>query len=315
MMTSNHVRSGGLAYPLIAALAVVTAAFGLVRSVAAQPAAFERLPITNPDWQRWFPPFRVFGNLYYVGGYDLAAYLITTPAGHVLVNTGAYGSSASIRDSVESLGFAFDDIEILLTTQAHWDHVADLAEVKRQTGARLFAHRGDVASLEDGGVSDFRFPDGRPPVFEPVSVDRVLEDGDTIEIGGTILTLLHHPGHTKGASSFLFDAEDGGRTRSVLLVNMDTINPGVELLNMRAYPAIAEEYAATFRAQKALTADIWVSSHAGHFDLLKKIGPGDPYDPNRFADPAGYQQKIALYEKLYLEQLADERSRRETALR
>lgn len=271
---------------------------------------FDRQPITNDSWLRPFPAFRVFGNLYYVGSYDLASYLITTPDGHILINTGTYDSAAMIRSNVESLGFDFDDIEILLTTQAHWDHVADLAAIKRATGARLFAHEGDVASLEDGGVSDFRFPDGREPIFEPVVVDRHLADGDTIELGGVVLTLHHHPGHTKGASSFTFDAEEDGQRRSVLIVNMATINPGVELLNMRAYPGIAEDYASTFRAQKAMTPDVWVSSHAGHFDLHEKFTPGAAYDPKRFQDPAGYQRKISGYEQIYLTQLEEERAAR-----
>lgn len=273
----------------------------------AQPA-FERLPIANEAWTQPFPAFRVFGNLYYVGTYDLAAYLVTTPAGHMLINTGAYGSASLIRAGIESLGFDFDDIEILLTTQAHWDHVADLAEIKRSTGARLMAHEGDVASLEDGGVSDFRFPDGRAPVFEAVVVDRRLVDGDTIELGGVVVTLHHHPGHTKGASSFSFAAEEGGQRRSVLIVNMGTINPGVELLDMRAYPAIAEDYARTFRAQKAMAPDIWVSSHAGHFDLHQNLSPGDAYDPDRFADRSAYLRKIETFEQRYLEQLEDERA-------
>jgi len=228
--------------------------------------------------------------------------------GHILINTGVYDSADMIRASVESLGFEFDDIEILLTTQAHWDHVADLAEIKRRTGARLFAHEDDVPVLEDGGNSDFRFPEGRGTFFEPVSVDRALQHGDTIELGGTVLTLHHHPGHTKGASSFTFDTEDGGRTYSVLVVNMGSVNNGVELLNMPGYPEIAEDYAATFAAQKALSADVWVSSHGRHYDLYDKFMPGDSYDPQRFADPEGYIAKIEEYEQLYLRQLATERA-------
>jgi metallo-beta-lactamase class B len=269
-------------------------------------AAFVRQPATDEAWVTPFPAMRIVGNLYYVGTYDLASYLIATPAGHILINTGVYDSAPLIRANVESLGLDFEDVGMLLTTQAHWDHVADLAEVKRATGARLLVHEGDVPSLEDGGNSDFRFPEGRDPVFEPVTVDQVLQDGDTIELGGTELTLLHHPGHTKGASSFAFTTEDDGRTYSVLIVNMGTINPGVELLNMPAYPEIADDYAATFAAQKSLVPDIWVSSHAGHFDLHDKYSPGDAYDPQRFMDAEGYRAKIELYELRYLEQLEEE---------
>lgn len=292
-------------------LGVAAALWAAWAGLAGAQAAFERLPITNADWTRPFPAFRVFANLYYVGSYDLGMYLITTPAGHILVNTGAYDSAEMIRSSIDSLGFDFDDIEILLTTQAHWDHVADLAAIKRATGARLFAHQADIAALEDGGASDFRFPDGRAAVFEPVTVDRALADGDTIELGGVVVTLHHHPGHTKGASSFSFTAEEGGQRRSVLIVNMATINNGVELLDMRAYPEIAADYAHTFELQKALSPDVWVSSHAGHFDLHDRMAPGAGYDPDRFADPAGYRRKVAYYEQIYLTQLEDEHAGRD----
>jgi len=292
---------------LLAWLGMFVVAAGSLALPASAQVSFERRPVLNEAWLEPFPAHRVVGDVYYVGTYDLAAFLITTSDGHILINTGVYDSADMIRTSVESLGFDFDDIEILLTTQAHWDHVADLAEVKRQTGARLFAHEGDVSVLEDGGNSDFRFPEGRGVIFEPVSVDRVLQHGDTIALGGTVLTLHHHPGHTRGASSFTFDTQDGGRAYSVLVVNMGSINNGVELLNTPGYPEIAEEYAATYAAQKALSFDVWVSSHGRHYDLYDKISPGDPYDPERFVDPDGYAAKIAEYEQLYLDQLAAER--------
>lgn len=283
---------------------------GLMALSGFAQTSFERREVTNEAWLEPFPAHRIVGDVYYVGTYDLAAFLITTPEGHILINTGVYDSADMIRESMESLGFDFDDIEILLTTQAHWDHVADLAVIKRRTGARLFAHADDVPVLEDGGNSDFRFPEGRGTVFEPVRVDRALQHGDTIELGGTVLTLHHHPGHTKGASSFTFETEDSGRTFSVLVVNMGSINAGVELLNMPGYPEIAEDYATTFAAQKALSADVWVSSHGRHYDLYDKFTPGDAYDPERFIDPDGYIAKIEEYEQLYLSQLESERAQR-----
>ena len=298
-------------YAGLRSLALSVIALGSAWGSAALHAqtSFERRPITNEAWIRPLPPIRVVGNLYYVGTYDLASYLITTSEGHILINTGAYDSVQMIQSNTEELGFEFEDIKILLTTQAHWDHVADLAEIKRVTGAQMFAHEGDVASLEDGGNSDFRFPEGREPIFEPVAVDRHLQHGDTIELGDTVLTLQHHPGHTKGASSFTFDTEDDdGEIYSVLIVNMGSINSGVTLLDMPAYPQIANNYEATFAAQKALSADIWVSSHAYHFNLHDKVSPGDSYDPQRFVDPEGYREKIAFYERSYLMQLQEERT-------
>jgi metallo-beta-lactamase class B len=267
---------------------------------------YNRLSITNDGWLKPFPPIRIINNLYFVGTFELGSFLITSDAGHILINTGPYGSAPMIKSSVEALGFKFEDIAILLTTQAHWDHVADLAEIKRQTGARMYAHEDDVASLEDGGVSDFRFPEGREAVFEPIKVDRRLRDGDVIELGNTSLILHHHPGHTKGASSFSFNTTLDNENYSVLIVNMGTINPGVKLLGMPDYQTIANEFRDTFIAQKELSPDIYVSSHAGHFDLHEKFIPGDPYDPKRFLDPGGYQEKINFYQQLFIKQLQEE---------
>lgn len=286
----------------------VILSFSWAVSLHAQ-SSFERRPITNEAWIQPFPPVRVVGNLYYVGTYDLASYLITTPEGHILINTGAYDSAEMIQSSIEELGFEFQDIEILLTMQAHMDHVADLAAIKRATGARMLAHEGDVAALEDGGNTDYRYPEGRGMQFEPIEVDEQLQHGDTIELGGTVLTLHHHGGHTRGASSFTFDTvDDDGQTYSVLVVNMGSINNGVKLLDMPAFPEIAGAFEATYAAQKALRADVWVSSHAGHFNLHDKVSPGEPYDPRRFMDPDGYAEKIAFYERAYLTQLREERS-------
>ena len=304
-MTSNH-------RPFVdpARLAVFSVALGLSWASASLQAqtGYERRPITNEAWVQPFPPVRVIGNVYHVGTYDLASYLITTPEGHFLINTGAYDSSEMIRANIEELGFEFEDIEILLTTQAHMDHVADLAAIKRATGARMLAHEGDVAALEDGGNTHYSYPEGRGANFEPVMVDEALQHGDTIELGGTVLTLHNHAGHTRGASSFTFDTvDDDGQTYSVLVVNMGSINSGVELLNTPAYPEIASAFESTYAAQKALRADVWVSSHAGHFNLHDKFSPGDPYDPQRFVDPEGYREKIEFYEQAYLTQLREER--------
>ena len=271
---------------------------------------FERRPITNEAWLEPFPPVRIIGNLYHVGTNNLASYLITTPEGHILVNTGAYDSAELIRANIEELGFVFEDIKILLTQQAHWDHVADLAAIKRITGARMLAHEDDVAALEDGGNTDYRFPEGRGTHFEPVMVDEQLQDGDTIELGGTIITLHHHGGHTRGASSFTFDSvDDDGEIYSVLIVNMGSINNGVSLLDMPGFPDIANAFESTYAAQKSLsrTTDVWVSSHSNHFDLHEKFSPGEAYDPSRFIDPEGYREKISFYENAYLTQFQQER--------
>src|SRR5713226_6773920 len=153
---------------------------------------------SNPDWTRPFPPFRIVGNVYWVGSYDLATYLITTPQGHILINTGVGDTAKQIKVSVEQLGFNLADTKILTATHGHFDHVAGLAELKRMTGARVMMSEQDAELLESGAKSDFRFEDDPGARFEPVKVDRRLKNGDKIELGAVILTAHLHPGHTKG---------------------------------------------------------------------------------------------------------------------
>lgn len=264
----------------------------------------------NAAWRQPFPAFKLIGNVYWVGTYDLSTYLITTDAGHILINTGFEDTVPLIVEGVEQLGFRMADVEILLATHAHGDHVAGLAELKRLTGAQMMMSEADAILLENGGISDFRFGDGRTPSFDAVPVDRQLEDQDTIALGGVTLTAHHHPGHTKGATSFTLTVREAGRDYRVGIVNMAGINAGVTVSGMPNYPAIGDDYARTFAAQKALQLDVFLSSHAAQFGMHEKYKPGDAYDPNRFVDPRGYLAAVERLEKLYLEQLARERASR-----
>jgi metallo-beta-lactamase class B len=264
----------------------------------------------NAEWTQPFPPFKLIGNVYWVGTYDLSTYLITTSEGHILINTGFAETVPQIEQGVEALGFKMADVKILLATHAHGDHVAGLAELKRQTGAQMAMSEADAVLLEDGGVSDFRFGDGRTPSFEAVKVDRRLKDQDTIVLGGVTLTAHHHPGHTKGATSFTLTVRENGRDYRVVIANMGSINPGVTVSGMPKYPTIAADYARTFAAQKALPVDVFLASHAAQFGMHEKYRPGDAYDPNRFVDPQGYLAAVERLEGIYREQLATERAAR-----
>jgi len=242
-------------------------------------------------WSRPYEPFRIAGNLYYVGTYDLACYLIATPKGNILINTGLVESVPMIQKNVEALGFKFGDIKILLNTQGHYDHAAGLAEIKQMTGAKMMVHEGDAQVLTDGGSSDLVFG-GNGITFAPVKVDRRLHDRDTIQIGETKLIVLHHPGHTKGASSFLIDVKDEKRSWRVLLVNMPTILSQTRISGMPVYPNVGRDYLYTLESLKKLQFDLWVSSHASQFRLHDKRKPGDPYRPEAFADRPGYEASV-----------------------
>jgi metallo-beta-lactamase class B len=272
-------------------------------------SAMAQNAMDNPpdEWTRPFPPFRIVGNLYYVGTYDLACYLIATPAGNILINTGVKSSGAQIRSNIETLGFRFADTRLMLATHAHIDHVAAMAEVKRLTGARLAATEPEVALFESGGKADFRFGDDRSAWFEPVHVDEKLRDGQKVGIGGMELTVHLTPGHTKGAASYEFNVRDEGRDYRVLIANLPSINPGVTLLENPKYPNIAAEYAGTFATLKELHPEIFLASHASQFGLHRKYQPGDAYQPIRFIDPAGYRAAVDSLQAAFEAQLARER--------
>jgi len=265
----------------------------------------------NPEWTRPFPPFRIIGNLYWVGSYDLSTYLVTTPAGNILINTGVGDTANQIKASVEQLGFKLSDTKILTATHGHWDHVAGLAQLKKMTGARLIVSEPDKELFESGGRADFRFGDDPGSRFDPVKVDGTFKDNDTISLGGTVLTAHHHPGHTKGATSFTLNVPENGKTYRVVIANMGSINPGVTVSGMPKYPGIGDDYARTFKAQKDMPIDIWLASHASQFKLHEKYKPGDPYNPDRFVDPKGFKAAVEELEKTYREQLAKERAKKQ----
>ena len=262
----------------------------------------------NPEWTRPFPPFRIVGNIYWVGSYDLSTYLITTPQGHILINTGIGDTAQAIKAGVEQLGFSMRDVRILTATHGHWDHVAGIADLKAMTGAAVVVSELEKALLESGGKADFRWGDTPSARFTPVKVERTFADGGTIALGGTTLTAHHHPGHTKGATSFTTEVRENGRTYRVLIANLGSINPGVRVTGMPGYPEIEQDYARTFKAQKAMTVDVFLASHASQFGLHTKYKPGDAYNPDRFVDPAGFQQAVGELEKTYLAQVARERA-------
>ncbi|HEV2198691.1 MAG TPA: subclass B3 metallo-beta-lactamase [Bryobacteraceae bacterium] len=276
-----------------------------VAAFAQQPSANAQ---RNPDWFKPFPPFKIIGNIYWVGTWDLSTYLITTSQGNILINTGFPETLKDIKSGVEQLGFKLSDTKILMSTHGHSDHVAAMAELKRMTGARMLMMEQDAVLLEDGGKSDFRFGDGVHQLYEPVKVDQRLKNGDKIKLGDVEITAHHHPGHTKGATSYSLTVRENGRDYRVLIANMPGINPGVTVSGMPKYPAIATDYARSFHDMKELQVDVWLASHAAQFNLHDKYKPGDAYDPNRFVDPQGYRASLDRLEKLYRDQLAQEQA-------
>jgi metallo-beta-lactamase class B len=255
-------------------------------------------------WTMPFPGHRVIANLYAVGTYDLGVFLITSDEGHILINTGLEDSTPLIQQNIESVGFRLEDINILLTMQAHWDHTAALAEIKEIAEGEMWATTDDARVLEDGGFSDPHF--GGRVSFRPVSVDKIISDGDVIELGDIRLLVHEHPGHTEGSSSYSMRVRENGRDYSVVIANMGTINTGKKLTVEPTYVGVSKDFAETYRRQKAMNVDVWVSAHGGQYGLHEKYQPGQVYSPDTFVDPDGFIVAVNRLERIYLEQLATE---------
>jgi metallo-beta-lactamase class B len=273
----------------------------IVQSQETKPTKINE-PRTTEEWTKSYQPFRIAGNLYYVGTYDLCCYLVTTSKGNILINTGLAASLSQIKSNIETLGFKFSDTKILLTTQAHYDHVGAMAAIKQQTGAQFMADEKDADVLESGGVSDYEL--GKYGTsFEPIKPDRLLHNNDTIRLGEMQLVLLHHPGHTKGSCSYLLTVKDEKRSWKVLIANMPTIVTDRSFPAITAYSGIEKDYANTFTAMRNITFDIWVASHASQFKLHTKHKPGDAYDPSVFIDDGGYDAELSDLQEQYVKKL------------
>jgi metallo-beta-lactamase class B len=275
-------------------------ALGLTASLTAGLASAQQ----DPNWTKPFPPFRMIGNIYWVGTWDLSTYLITTPQGDILINTGLASTVPEIKAGVENLGFKMSDIKILTATHGHFDHAAGMAQLKKMTGAKLVISAPDAELFETGGKADFRFGETPSARFEPVKVDQTLKDGDAISLGGTTLTAHLNPGHTKGATTFTMDVTENDNVYHVAIANMGSINPGVNVKGMPHYPNIKADYAHTFEAQKAMNVDVFLASHASQFRMHDKYKPGDAYNPYRFVDPQGFHSAVDKLEETYQKELA-----------
>ena len=243
------------------------------------------------DWTEPFPAFRIAGNLYYVGSKGLASYLVATPEGHILINSNLEASVPMIRASVESLGFKFSDIKVLLISHGHGDHCAGSAAIKQLTGAKYMVMEGDVDVIESGGKSDFYYGNDPTALFPATKVDRVLHDGDKVQLGDATLTARLTPGHTKGCTTWTMSVNDGSKLRDVVIVGSPNVNPGYKLVGNTVYPQITEDYEKTFRVLKSLPVDYFLGAHGSYFDLEKKY-PRFKSGETVFFDPAGYKNYV-----------------------
>jgi metallo-beta-lactamase class B len=250
------------------------------------------------DWNAPFPPHRVIDNIYFVGTAALGTFLITTPEGHILINSDFESTVPEIRRSVEALGFRFEDIAIVLGSHAHGDHMEGDALVKELTGADVMAMEQDVPALR-----------ALRPEGKAHPIDRVLHDGDEVTLGGTTLVAHLTPGHTKGCTSWGLEVEEGGATYDALIVCSYGVNDNYVLVGNPDYPEIADDYVATFAKARALPVDVFLGSHGFFYGLEDKyaaLQSRKEGDPNPFVDQAGYLAHVAAQEERFRTMLASQ---------
>jgi metallo-beta-lactamase class B len=280
------------------------AALILTSSLLAQSTPLKRY---DPDWNRPATPHQVIGPIYFVGTNNLAVFLITTPEGHILMDPGYEETVPLVKASIRTLGFKYEDIKVLLNTQAHFDHAAGLAQVKRETGARLMASAADAELLEAGGRGDFLFGDRY--TFPPVKVDRVFKDGEVIELGNARLTARLTPGHTKGATTFTMTADERGRAYQVIFAASTTINDGTRLIDNPTYPHIVEDWERAYAILESLSPGVWVSQHTNVFDETGKLARQAKGGDNPYIDLKGYRSWLFTSRQRFTRQLAGEIAR------
>jgi len=307
--------------PKITVPVAATAALLLTLFVGFVPASAQ----SSESWRAMnqpVEPFHIMDNLYYVGANSVAAYLITTPKGHILIDGGFVETVPMIKSGIEKLGFELADVKILLNSHAHIDHCAGLAQLKKETGAQFFASEADAPLLERGGLGDDLFGDSL--AFPAVQVDRRLKDGEQVNLGGTTLTARITGGHTRGCTSWVFDLgssdlEDGdaqgGKTshRAVSICSLSALD-GMQFLENPTYPGIKEDFERSFATLKDIEADIFLASHADFAKLVekskrKKQGHGKDGEPSPFIDPEGYRKYIERAQEKFERMVATERTK------
>ena len=253
----------------------------------------------NPEWTTPLKPFHIAGNLYYVGSRDLAAYLITTPRGNILINANLATSPPQIKAAIEELGFKWADTRILLNSQAHYDHLAGGAQVVRETHAKLMVMDGDSQLAETGDVNDFGGPDLTP--YTPVHVSRVLHDGDTVSLGGTVLTAHRTAGHTRGCTTWTMVVHEASHTWNVVIAGGFAALDSYRLVDLpgkpESYPGILKDFKDGYALQRRLPCDIFLGAHGLYFDMLAKVARLPEEGPTVWLDSGQYRQLLGDSEK------------------
>jgi metallo-beta-lactamase class B len=257
------------------------------------------------EWNQPIAPFHIIGNTYFVGTAELSSYLIVTPAGDFMIDGALPESAAQIERSVATLGFRMRDVKFLLNTHAHYDHAGGLPELRRASGALMVASRGDAPNLRSGLTDSFGAGwDMRVP---GLAVDRIINDGESLVLGGSVLTAHVMPGHTRGCTTWTLPVREAGQTYQVVFYCSTSV-PGYKLVNNPVYPRIADDYEHSFAIAEQLPCDVFLGNHTGFFHMREKLARRSAGAPNPFIDPAEYRTFVQNSHREFEKELARQRA-------
>ena len=242
------------------------------------------------SWNQPVEPFKIAGNIYYVGASDITSYLITTPKGHYLIDSGFIETVPQIKANIAKLGFKLSDVRILLNSHAHYDHAGGMAELRRLTKAKLLVSQPDFELMSNGGKGDPNFGDRF--AFESARADETFADGKKIRLGGTVLKANITAGHTRGCTTWTTEVSENLRKHNVVFV-CSTSAPGYKLAGNDKYPSIFEDYQRTFERLEKVRVDIFLGSHGNIYGLEGKIARLRSGGVNPFIDPTSYREYLA----------------------
>jgi metallo-beta-lactamase class B len=275
-------------------VSIVFAIALLPLSLLAQSSAVQRA-----QWNQPVKPFRIIGNVYYVGAH-VSSFYIKTPAGAIVLDGGLPETAPLIEKSIAEIGFSMKDVKILLSSHAHYDHCGGLAELKKKSGARLVATELDAPILNNG--------QGQFGAFPPVHVDQIIKDGGAVALGGVTLTAHITPGHTKGCTTWTMPVSDRGKRYQVVFYCGTSVVD--KLVNNAGYPNIVSDYERSFGELRKLPCDVFLAPHAGFFQLEEKRKQLEAGKLDAFVDPAEMQKFVDESERSFREQLAQEQTAR-----
>jgi metallo-beta-lactamase class B len=262
------------------------------------------------EWNRPQAPFQIFGNSYYVGTRGLSSILITSEAGHVLIDGALPESAQQIVANIRSLGFRIEDVKIILNSHVHFDHAGGIAELQRLSGGRVMAGAWSAVVMKKGGVGKGDPQFGAVAPIAPVKNVHELRVGEGIRVGGIEITPHLTPGHTPGGTSWTWKSCEGKTCHD--MVYADSVNPvsagGFQFTDSHTYPTALEDFRRTFAFLETVPCDVLITTHPEVSGLWERVEARKRETPEAIVDTGACRQLAEEGHKQLRYRLAQERT-------